>query len=128
MRHFLKSESGVVSVEYVTWLPLILAVMMVGIDASLLLSKEAQLYDITREISRQYAKGVIDETEVDDFLEMLWPGAAGEGYTASVAPSGVDMVQVSVSIPYSQVMLFGEFFAEGRRLSAIVIMAVESIA
>ncbi len=125
MQSFLKSETGVVSVEYVLWLPIMLTVMMLGVDASVLLVKQGQLFDVNREISRQYALGVIEEADIDFMLELIWPES--DAYSAAVNPLSADTVEITLEVPYSEVIIFGRYFAQGMRLRTRVVMAQEAL-
>jgi len=122
---FWHSERGSISVEYTIWLAVMVAILMLAADASMLLSTQSEMYDVARDVARQLALGVIENDDVDAILQLRWPD--NNAYTWD-RPAFLrdDYVVVEISIPFKDVVIFGDSFASDGALQARVVMAMES--
>lgn len=121
---FLKTQDGSASVEYALWLVVMIFILMMAADASMLLAKHAELFDIARDIARQYALGQITTAaEVDTVLQLRFPDSSA--YTAT-ATTESGFAVVSIKIGFSDVLVFGDAFLPERVLEGRVVMAMES--
>ena len=126
MKRFLRSESGVVSVEYVMWLPVIFGIIMMAADGALLLSKQAHLFDINRELTRLVAVGEIESTEIETTMQALWPESTNYGVIYTEITLGtIDFVAVELEVAFSEVLAFAQVFAGDTALSTRVVMVKE---
>lgn len=120
MKTFLKSESGVISVEYAMWLPVLVALVILGINASFLLIKQAQIYDINRQVARQLVIGAIQEGDLTSTIQTFWPGSSA--YTAQVTPDPNFLI-LTISVPFREVIVFGDLFPLDQLLQSRIVMA-----
>jgi Flp pilus assembly protein TadG len=62
-KRFLSAESGSITVEFSLWIPVLLAVMFLGINASILFSAQSNFWNVSRDTARvvsRHAMGVED--------------------------------------------------------------------
>lgn len=124
MLSFIRNESGIVSVEYVMWLPALLVILALGVDTSFLLIKQAQIYDVNREITRQLAIGNLLPEDLDATIAAVWPQSTS--YVAEITEDPTFAI-VWISVPFSEVMVFGNLLPDTQRLYSRVVMAKEII-
>lgn len=123
IRQFWKQDSGAVSVEYSLWLVVMVVILMLAADASLLLSKHSELYDVSRDIARQLALGVITEADVQTVLRLRWPDTSA--YVADISTVD-DFVIVAIRISFADVLIFGDSFTASQVLEGRTVMAMEN--
>lgn len=122
MKSFINSESGVISVEYVLWLPALTAILGLGLDTTILLIKQAQLYDMNHQVSRLLVTGDLVAADLDSTLQNLWPSSGT--YTAEITDDP-DYLVLSISVPFREVMMIGRLLPAEQKLSSRVVMAKE---
>lgn len=122
-KQYWKQDSGAVSVEYSLWLVVMVVILMLAADASLLLSKHSELYDVSRDIARQLALGVITEADVQTVMQLRWPDTSA--YVADVSTVD-DFVVVAIRISFSDVLIFGDSFTASQVLEGRTVMAMEN--
>ena len=104
---FRKDEDGAVSVEFVLWLPVFLAVMVLIVDTTLVYSAEARLWDAARDATRQLSLYQLSEDEVEDYVRENAIGLNGT-LTVTASDTGPD-VWVQITMPMSDVAVFDVF-------------------
>ncbi|WGH78423.1 TadE/TadG family type IV pilus assembly protein [Jannaschia ovalis] len=116
-----RDETGAMSVEYSIWMIAMTLMLMVSADTSVLLYKHAQLYDVSRDVARAVATGSLTEAETPALLgRFTSPG----DYTLDVVNDGT-YVTATVSVEFSDVLIFGRAFLTGRTMEGRVVMASE---
>ena len=118
---FLQAEDGGISVEYTLWMVAMTLMLMLSADASMLLYKHAQLYDVSRDMARSVATGSLTETEAQQLLNRFRDAS---DYRGSVTTDGT-YVTATVSVDFSDVLIFGGQFLGDRVLEGRVVMASE---
>jgi len=132
MKHFLQSESGAISVNYVMWLPIILIILSAGVDGALLLTKQSHLFDVNRDITRQVVLGNFqDVDDVQHFLDLVWPGVETQVVGLERRPStaagagNTIYIGVEIAMPYSEILIFGDLFAGDTMLHSRFFMSAD---
>ena len=125
IRRFLSDrDEGSVTVEFVSWLPIWMALTGVTTDATLLLHEQSQLFVSARDGARLVALGRSTPEEAEGGIESAFASVAG--FDASVAVEGA-FVTARLSAPFSSFTVFTGPLAEGT-LRAEVSMWVEGVA
>lgn len=120
-KNFLAEESGGISVEYTIWMVAMTLMLMLSADASMLLYKHAQLYDVSRDMARSVATGSLSEAEAAQLLNRFRePG----DYRHTVSSDGT-YITATVVIDFEDVLIFGGQFLGDRELESRVVMASE---
>lgn len=121
-RRKLKDESGSATVEFALWIPFFVFILMMIIDASMLLFKQADLWKVASDTSRRVAVGEIVLAEAPAYARSR--AATGETFTVNVTRTGRD-IKTTVSVPFEQVVMSTFVFPPESRLSAVVIQRAE---
>ncbi len=116
-----REEDGGSTIEFLLWMPLMIGMLTLTTDATLLMHKQQNLYNASRDASRQVALGQKTESEAAEIL-----AARFSNYTVSVdvAQSG-GFVTTSVSLPFSEFANVSGLFIDGS-LAASATMWVEN--
>lgn len=124
MKRFLSRDEGSTTVEFVLWLPLLVAVLIVAVDASVLYMRQSNLWQVSRDTARIVSRHGMDE-------------AAAKAYATSEATysNHVPTVDVVVTGQFVTVTLAANLneiapigilnFALNDQLTASVTQAVE---
>ncbi|MGB3406929.1 MAG: hypothetical protein WBA67_05490 [Jannaschia sp.] len=118
---FLRSEDGGISVEYSIWMVAMTLMLMMSADASMLLYKHAQLYDVSRDMARSVATGTLTQEEAAALLNRF---RDPENYRHTVTTDGT-FITTTVTVDFGDVLIFGGTFLTGRQLEGRVVMASE---
>tara|TARA_B100002003_G_scaffold210363_1_gene206185 strand:+ start:1069 stop:1476 length:408 start_codon:yes stop_codon:yes gene_type:complete len=125
IRALLGDREGSTTVEFALWLPIFFMIFGIATDAALLMHKQTQLIDMARTASRQVSLGLATQAEAEAFVTSHFaPDSAG---AASVQIAG-GYVNASVSIPFSEVVIFSFFLTGESSLSASITMVDEASA
>ncbi|MXU63926.1 TadE/TadG family type IV pilus assembly protein [Oceanomicrobium pacificus] len=99
------------TVEYVLWLPLFVAILMLVVDVSLLFLTHANMYDVARDTSRRTALGEFANFSAAETYAETHALVGGHTYTADVDYTGIgEEVYTEVSVPMADVG-FSRIFA-----------------
>ncbi|SFI78881.1 TadE/TadG family type IV pilus assembly protein [Albimonas pacifica] len=121
IRALLQDREGSTTVEFALWLPIFFMIFGVATDAALLMHKQTQLIDMARTASL----GIATEAEAEAFVRSQFaPDSAG---AAAVSING-GYVNASVSLPFSEVVIFSFFLTGDNSLSASITMVDEAAA
>lgn len=122
LTHFLLTdETGALSVEYAIWMVAMTLMLMISADASMLLYKHAQLYDVSRDMARAVATGSLTSSEAQALLNRFSNPA---DYTSEITTDGTYVTAI-VRIEFGDVLIFGGSFITKRQLEGKVVMASE---
>ena len=98
-----RSEDGSVTIEYVLWVPIWLALFGIATDATILMHQQLQLTVAARDASRQVALGRQDPEAMEDILESMNSGV--DGFDAKVVVLN-GYVTTTVGAPFESYTLF----------------------
>ena len=125
IRALLRDREGSTTVEFALWLPIFFMIFGVATDAALLMHKQTQLIDMARTASRQVSLGIATQGEAEAFVTSHFaPDSAG---AASVSIAN-GYVNASVTMPFSEVVIFSFFLTGDNSLSASITMVDEAAA
>ena len=102
---FRKDESGSVTIEFVMWLPLVMALVVLAVDAAVAFVNIGHMWQTSRETARIVSRYGMTEAEAE-----TW--AAKNAVYGSMEPN-VDVtvsggsVQVSMATPMNELVVFG---------------------
>lgn len=92
-----RDENGAVSVEFVVWLPVLLAVGLMVADASAAFTTQATMWRTAGDLARAVATGRITPAQAEAHI-------ASRSFSIQVTPPGNDrIVTVSLSRPYANI-------------------------
>ncbi|MFQ1701245.1 TadE/TadG family type IV pilus assembly protein [Loktanella agnita] len=121
VRRWRQNEDGVVTIEFLLWLPVMVALLTLTTDATLLMHEQQNMYNAARDSSRQVALGLKTEDEAEELF--LTRFDSGDIEVHIVKANG--FVTTTASMPFSQTARLSGFLSSGQ-LSAEVAMWVES--
>ncbi len=125
---FLKGNDGSVTVEFVLWLPLFLALILVTADASLAFTRQSNFWTVSRDTARIVSRHGLDTGEAQRYAQRQ---ARFSGYTPDVSVR-VDPIASTVTVTITgdakKLAPFGVLgLALGSTVSAQVTQTLEPI-
>lgn len=124
LSRFRKSDEGSASIEFVLWVPTMMFIMMLAIDASLLFMSQSNYWSISRDTARLVARHAITSEEAEAYAKMQAVNKKGSP-DATVSING-QSVTVLLSAPASSLTAFNLFsFASPYQISAATTQAIE---
>lgn len=126
LRHFGADDAGNVTVEFVLWVPVLCAVLMLFVDTSLAYMNQSNFWNISRETARIVSRHAFDAAAAEAYARSRLD--LGD-YTpdVQVAING-QAVTVTISALSSAITPFGILdFALDQRISASVTNVMEPI-
>ena len=126
LRAFGKRSDGAVTVEFVLWLPVLMILLMIFVDASLAFTRQANLWSVSRETARIAARHGFDEGAAVAYAR---EHAAFGPYTPDVSVNiGAETVTVTISADANAITPFGVLnFALGQTIRASITHTLEPI-
>ena len=104
LKRFSKDESGAVTVEFVLWVPVFVLIMIVTVDASILLTSQANLWSIARDTSRLMAVGLYSDGDAENYALSRMPSW---GANATInASRTANVATVNLSVPMASIAPF----------------------
>lgn len=97
-RQFARREDGAVTVEAVLWLPVFIAFFALLVDATMIMSGQAQALRVVQDLNRGISIGMIrNDEEIDGFIERYMPRLSD----VVVVDSNVDhgIITTNMTIP-----------------------------
>ena len=122
IRKFLDARDGSVTVEFVLWVPFMVLSILIPVDGTMLLFRQAEMTDLARDASRQVALGYRTPEEAEDRLAVALDD--GRDYTIDVRQEN-GFVTTTITVPFSDVLLFGGPFSRDATISGRVTMLEE---
>jgi len=122
-RRFVDRSDGGLSVEFVMWLPVMVAFLGFSADATMLFFQQQLMYDGVRDASRQVSLGQKNSSDAQTDLSSRFGGSEDNIEAKVVINNGY--VTSNVTVPFNNVLIFGGVFAGDARLSATVTMWIE---
>ncbi|MDF2235197.1 pilus assembly protein [Albimonas sp. CAU 1670] len=125
IRALLRDREGSTTVEFALWLPIFFMIFGVATDAALLMHRQTQLIDMARTASRQVSLGMATQAQAEAFvMSHFAPDSAGAA-TVSIADG---YVNASITMPFSEVVIFSFFLTGDSSLNASITMVNEASA
>jgi hypothetical protein len=123
----IRKKDGLVSVEFVLWMPVFFLILAFTADACVLYLMQADMWNVARDTARRMATGQLTTTAAAQTYasgQLLYPS---KPYTYSIT-QGTDDV-VGISVPISNASIFGVLAVygsfSGATLNAQVTMRAE---
>ena len=124
VRRFKKEEDGSASVEFVLWMPVFVAILMLTIDASLLFMNQSNYWSVSRDTARLVSRHALNEDEAKDYAEAR--AKRGRASPSATVVINGSLVTVTVSAPASSVSVFNALgLASGVNIDASVTHTME---
>lgn len=124
MKRFMSREEGSTTIEFVLWLPLLVGVLMVAVDASVLYMRQSNLWQVSRDTARIVSRHGMTEGIAEAY-------ARSEAQFGDYVPNvnvQIDgqLVTVTMAASLDQISPIGIFnFAVGEQLVASITHAME---
>ena len=114
---FVKNKQGVVTVEFLAWIPIFLVILGTMTDASVLFLTQHNMTNVARDVVRMMSTGEFDTTaaEADVSQRLMFQNNT---YQVTTTDIGGDVV-VRVSTPIAAAGVFGLFFVSGDLTSQV---------
>lgn len=103
---WLRNESGSTTVEFVLWVPVSMASLVLIVDASLMLMEQTHMWRVASETSRQVSVGALTIADAPAYAKAR--ALNNHDYLAEVTSNGSDASTV-ISVPFSEVGISGAF-------------------
>ena len=128
LRSFLRRDQGGVTIEFVLWLPVLFALVLLSADASLLFLRQSNFVTISRDAARVVARHGLDVEAAQDWAaEQARIGDYRPDVVVRIDPVA-DTVTVSIRAEPDRVAPFGMIrFALGAQVGAEVTLVREPI-
>jgi Flp pilus assembly pilin Flp len=124
MKRFMSREEGSTSIEFVLWLPLLVAVLMVAVDASVLYMRQSNLWQVSRDTARIVSRHGMTEGIAEAYARS--EVQFGDYVPAVDVVIDGQLVTVSMAASLDQVAPLGIFnFAVGDLLVASITQSME---
>ena len=127
MWHFLQDERGVMTVDFVVWLPLFVSLLVIVTDASILYLTQTEMWNVARDtVRRMTTRSITSVAEAE-----CWAEAQLSLYNYLVyevdAASTADTNSVTIQVPLADASAFGYFIGPvlGNTISATVTMRAD---
>ena len=124
VKRFRRSERGAVSVDFVMWVPVLFAIILIATDATMAFMRQSHMWQVSRETARIVSRYGMDEATAEAY-------AQAEATISNTKPV-VDVtltstdVTVTMSMPVTAMMPFNTLgFALDDNISTIVTHALE---
>jgi len=125
IKALMRDREGSTTVEFALWLPIFFMIFGVATDAALLMHRQTQLIDIARTASRQVSLGIATEAEAEAFVRSRFASDSAGAGSVSINNG---YVNASVSVPFSEVVIFSFFLTGDNSLNASITMVDEASA
>lgn len=102
---FRSDESGSSTIEFVLWIPLVFAFVLIAADASMAFMRQSQMWQVSRETARIVSRYGMDELTAEAFAAAQ--GTIGETVPVVDVAFGSGDVTVSMQMPTAALAPFG---------------------
>ena len=126
VKNFRKGAEGSVTIEFVMWLPVLVSILVLAVDASVLFMTQSNYWSVTRDTARLVARHALtaDDAEVYAAQNATWGSVSP---TVGVSIDGAT-VTVSMAAPTSSIAPFGILeFAIGSTIDASISQTLEPV-
>jgi Flp pilus assembly protein TadG len=127
-RAFLRQEGGSITVEFSLWVPLLLAVLFLGINASLLFSAQSNFWNISRDTARVVSRHAMSAEEAEAYARDRARSGSYEPDVQVQIDDQLGIVTVTISAEMRALVPFDVAnFALGQIMSVQVSQSLEPI-
>ena len=124
LRRFWRDEDGGATIEFVLWVPVMMALLLGAFQGALLLTAQGHYGSLARDTARLVARHSITAEEAQAQLEASWSRGGAAPQAQVQVQDG--MVRVRITQEASNIVSFNVLgLAEGFDISASVIHAME---
>jgi len=110
LSHFLRSERGALTIEFVIWIPIFLTILAFTADACKLYLTQADMWDVARDTARRVSTGqYCTSADAESYArsQLLYPLT----YTFTLTQGTTDIVEIST--PIASASVFGVLASYG---------------
>jgi len=119
---FRRNSDGGASVEFVVWVPVFVLIMGFVVDVTFVMTQQSRFFDVARDSSRLVALGVLDSSQAQAQAE----SQLGSGGFTVVVNEDATFATTTITVPMSDIAIFGAVWPTGGNLSASVSMYREA--
>lgn len=120
-RDFRSKEDGSSTIEFLFWVPVMVGLMTLTVDAVMLMSQSQSLNNLARDTSRSVAVGAITPSQAEAALAD-WSSSRNANVTVIEGSDG--FVTTTITMPFSSVAHITSVFLDGN-LNASSVMWIE---
>lgn len=125
LRRLLRSQAGTVTVEFVIWMPVFVAIIALTSDAAKLYLTQADMHNVARDTARRMATGELTSiSAAQDYAagQLLYPSLTYSYNITKVTDTTTNVTDdtVEISVPVSQACVFGLLPVLGNFSSALI--------
>ena len=121
LKRFRNDEKGTVTIEFVLWLPVFIIIMSLVINTTMLMQTQTMMINVARDASRQVVLAAMTKAQAEEFARS---SLNNHTYSIEVVESA-QVVTTNISVPFSDVVMFGSQLAGDATLVAAIAMARE---
>ena len=121
LKRFRNDEKGTVTIEFVLWLPVFIIIMSLVINTTMLMQTQTMMINVARDASRQVVLAAMTKAQAEEFARS---SLNNHSYNIEVVESA-QVVTTNISVPFSDVVMFGSQLAGDATLVAAIAMARE---
>ncbi len=118
---FRKETEGATTIEFLFWIPVMVVVIAMTVDAVMLMNHNQTMFNLARDASRAVAVGAMTPSEAEDSLSS-WKSSTGS--TVTVVDDGSGFVTTTIKTPFSSAGNMSGLFLKGD-LGATAVMWIE---
>ena len=122
MKRFMSQENGSTTVEFVLWLPLLVAVLIVAVDASVLYMRQSNLWQVSRDTARIVSRHGMTELVAEAYAR-TGSDAEARKLLETYEPENADGDDVRAMLLRAQVYTFIAQKKRGRATQAMQALA-----
>lgn len=126
LQKMIRKEDGAVTVDFVMWMPVLFAIILLAADASMAFMRQSQMWQVSRETARIVSRHGMDELTAEAY-------AKAEATIGNVEPLvdvivGTTDVTVSISMPIDVMTPFNTLsFAVNENITTSVTHVLEPL-
>ena len=123
---FLKSENGAVSVDFVMWMPVLMAILIIATDATMGFMRQSYMWQTSREAARIVSRYGMDEATAEAYVKQVT--RIGDKFGDVDVAFTPGEVSVTLSMETRYMLPFNSFgFAIGDKFTTHVTHTMEPI-
>ena len=123
---FLKSENGAVSVDFVMWMPVLMAILIIATDATMGFMRQSHMWQTSREAARIVSRYGMDEATAEAYVKQVT--RIGDKFGDVDVAFTPGEVSVTLSMETRYMLPFNSFgFAIGDKFTTHVTHTMEPI-
>lgn len=104
-----RDEQGSATIEFILWVPVIMALVLFAADVSLYFANTSRVSDTARDVTRRISLGQIQVSDAATYVAAHLPATFAP--LVSVDETDPDDLTVDISVPYTAISPFGTIAA-----------------